>query len=140
MYKIKTVIAIATLSLLSFASAGYAADPVTKQPLDQAIESVDQNLAKDPDNKGLQNAADRLQTNQQRQQEKRAEQEAKRQAKAADKEAKRQAKTADKEAKRQAKIDKRAGKMSDHHDAERMEKMDRPEKAERPEKMERQNR
>ncbi len=129
MYKIKTVIAIATLSLLSFASAGYAADPVTKQPLDQAIESVDQNLAKDPDNKGLQNAADRLQTNQQRQQEKRAEQEAKRQAK-----------TADKEAKRQAKIDKRAGKMSDHHDAERMEKMDRPEKAERPEKMERQNR
>lgn len=118
MYKIKTVIAIATLSLLSFASAGYAADPVTKQPLDQAIESVDQNLAKDPDNKGLQNAADRLQTNQQRQQEKRAEQ----------------------EAKRQAKIDKRAGKMSDHHDAERMEKMDRPEKAERPEKMERQNR
>jgi hypothetical protein len=129
MYKTKTAIAIGTLLLLGVTSTSHAADPATKQPLDQARESVDKNLAKDPDNKGLQNAAERLQTNQERLEKKRAE-----------KEEMRKAKIAEKEAKRQAKTNKQAEKMPDHPKAERMEKMERPEKAVRPEKMDRPNR
>lgn len=37
-----------------------------KKPLDQARTSVEKNLEKDPDNKGLQNAAERLKENQER--------------------------------------------------------------------------
>lgn len=129
MYKTKIAIAVGTLFLLGVASTSYAADPATKQPLDQAIKSVDKNLVKDPDNKGLQNAAGRLQTNKERHEKKRAE-----------KEARHKAKIAKKEARHQAKINKRAEKMSDHREAERAERMGRPEMAERPGKMERPNR
>ena len=81
MHKTRAVIAAGTLLLLSVAGTSHADDPATKQPLDQAMESVDKNLAKDPDNKGLQNAAERLQTNQERYKNKREEQNAKRLAK-----------------------------------------------------------
>lgn len=117
MNKTRIAITVGTAFLLSVASMSYAADTATKQPMDQAVKSVDKNLAKDPDNKGLQNAAGRLQTNQERHEKKRAE-----------KEARRKAKIERKEARHQAKINQRA------------EKMERPEKAERPEKMERPNR
>lgn len=79
MHKTRAVIAAGTLLLLSVAGTSHADDPATKQPLDQAMESVDKNLARDPDNKGLQNAAERLQTNKERHEKKRAEQKAKRQ-------------------------------------------------------------
>src|SRR4030067_1502613 len=81
MHKTRAVIAAGTLLLLSVAGTSYADDPAAKQPLDQAMESVDKNLARDPDNKGLQNAAERLQTNQERYKNKREEQNAKRLAK-----------------------------------------------------------
>lgn len=117
MYKTKTAIAVGTLLLLGVASTSYAADPATKQPMDQAVKSVDKNLAKDPDNKGLQNAAGQLQTNQERQDKKRAEQKAKRQDK----------KAGHKDDEHHDKADHHD--MTDHHD-----KAERPERAERPEK------
>jgi hypothetical protein len=43
-----------------------------KAPLDQAVESVEKNRQKNPDNPGLENAAERLQTNTQRIEERRA--------------------------------------------------------------------
>src|SRR3990170_18002 len=107
MHKTGTAIAAGILLLLGVASTSYAADPAAKQPLDQAIKSVDKNLARDPDNKGLQNAAERLQTNQERYEKKRAEQKAKRQEHKDDQAEKR---------------------------VERPEKAERPERAERPEK------
>ena len=49
-----------------------------KAPLSQASESVAKNLARDPDNRGLQNAAQRIADNQARLAQKRAEQEERR--------------------------------------------------------------
>lgn len=112
MYKTLPVIAVGTLLLLGGAGTSYAADSAAKQPLDQAIKSVDKNLAKDPDNKGLNNAAERLQTNQERHNKKRAAQLAKRHEK------------------REMKMEKRL----EHERTERPEKAERPEKVERPEK------
>lgn len=93
MHKTRAVIAAGTLLLLSIAGTSHADDPATKQPLDQAMESVDKNLARDPDNKGLQNAAERLQTNKERHEEKREAKEQKRhekRLKQAEKKAKRE--------------------------------------------------
>ena len=115
MYKTLSAISVGTLLLLGVASSSHAADAATKQPMDQAIKSVDKNLAKDPDNKGLNNAAERLQTNKERQAKKREAQ----------------------KAKRDAKRDRQAARRSEHNKAERTERM---EKAERPEAMGRPNR
>lgn len=93
MHKTRAVIAAVTLLLLSVAGTSHADDPATKQPLDQAMESVDKNLARDPDNKGLQNAAERLQTNKERHEKKRAEQKAKRQKQKGDQAKKRAERT-----------------------------------------------
>lgn len=110
MHKTRAAIAAGTLLLLGVASTSYAADPAAKQPLDQAIESVDKNLAKDPDNKGLQNAAERLRINQERHKQKRAEQ----------------------KAKREEHKDDQAEKRAEREKAERPERAERPEKAGRP--------
>lgn len=126
MHKTNIAIAVGTLFFLCAAGTSYAADTDAKQPLDQAVKSVDKNLAKDPDNKGLQNAAGRLQTNKERHDKKRAE-----------KDARHKAKVAEKDAKRQAKMNERAEKNPEHRDAERTEKMEHMEKSSRPEKMER---
>lgn len=60
------------------AGTSHAAAPKAPEPLSQARESVDKNLQKNPDNKGLQNADERLKANQERHEKKRAEQNAKR--------------------------------------------------------------
>jgi len=119
MYKTIAATAAGTMFLLGIASTSYAADTATKQPLDQSIESVDKNLAKDPDNKGLQNAAERLQTNKERQAKKREAQAAKREAKSL------------------KKAERKAAKESERQEAGRPDKAERPEKTERPEKVER---
>lgn len=130
MYKARIAIAIGTVFLLGAASASYAAgEPgkgsatsanATKEPISQGITSVDKNLAKDPGNKGLQTAAQKLDANQQRIEEKRAEKAAKR---------------ADK---RQDAKHKSAKHKTMHTDkASGHEKMERPEKAARPDKVER---
>jgi len=103
----KTAIAIVTLMFLGISGISQAADSTAKKPLDQAIESIDKNLAKDPDNKGLLNAAERLQTNKERYEQKRAAQNAKRLEHSGD----------------------RAER------AERPERIERPEKIERPERV-----
>lgn len=54
---------VAILSLFTI-NASFAADEVdTKTPLSQSTQSVNKNLARDPDNKGLTNASKRLETN-----------------------------------------------------------------------------
>lgn len=45
--------------------------PAPQAPLTQGISSVDRNLERDPDNKGLQTASDRLKANQERLEEQR---------------------------------------------------------------------
>ena len=112
MHKTRAVIAAGTLLLLCVAGTSHADDPAAKQPLDQAMESVDKNLARDPDNKGLQNAAERLQTNQERYKNKREEQ----------------------NAKRLAKKNKQAEKKAKREEAEHRVKAERPERPARPEK------
>ena len=112
MHKTRALIAAGTLLLLSFSGTSHADDPATKQPLDQAIESVDKNQARDPDNKGLQNAAERLQTNKERHEKKREA----------------------KEQKRHEKKLKKAEKKAKREEAEQREKAERPEKPARPEK------
>ena len=121
MYKTKIAIAVGTVFLLGAASLSYAADDVTKPtasttakqaPLEQGEKSVNANLAKDPDNKGLQNAAKHVEANEKRIEEKRADQAEKRE------DAKHKAKHTD--------------KKSDHQKAEHPDKMGHPEKAERP--------
>lgn len=52
------------------AAAALAASP--QPPLTQGISSVDKNLERDPDNEGLQTASERLKTNQERLEERRA--------------------------------------------------------------------
>ena len=120
MKKTISTITVGTLLLLGAASTSHAADAATKQkqPLDQAIKSVDKNLAKNPENKGLQNAAGRLQTNQERHDKKR---------------------DARKE-KRHEKRDKWTEKRSEHERAERSERAERHEQTGRPETMGRPNR
>lgn len=117
--------------LLIAAATSYAAPTETRAPLSQAQESIDKNLQKNPDNKGLQNAAERLEINKQRQEAKRAEQEAKRKAKKIEKKDKAQ-KKAEKAARHE--------KPMHPEKMDRPGKMERPEKIDRPEKMERHNR
>jgi len=112
MHKTRAVIVAVTLLLLSAAGTSHADDPAAKQPLDQAMESVDKNLARDPDNKGLQNAAGRLQTNRERHENKREA----------------------KEEKRHEKRIKQAGKKAKREEAEHRVKAERPERPARPEK------
>lgn len=63
----KTILSIASV-LAALVPAVAMADPdPSRQPIDQGIESVSKNIARDPDNKGLQNAGQRLFENQIRQ-------------------------------------------------------------------------
>ena len=65
MYKTKIAITVGTAFLLAAASASYAADTTAQQkPLDQALESIDKNLLKNPGNTGLLNAREHLLANQ----------------------------------------------------------------------------
>lgn len=81
MYKTRIALAFGNLLLLIAASSSYAAATETLKPLGQAQESTGKNIQKGPDNKGLHNAGGRLQINQERMENKRAEQKAKRRAK-----------------------------------------------------------
>jgi len=67
---------IAATILLAAATAAHAADTATPLPGDKGMASVNKNLEKDPDNKGLQNAAAQHEKNRikhQEQAEKRSE-------------------------------------------------------------------
>ena len=131
MNKIKITVAVTTI-FLGFSGLSHGADTTTaKTPLSQSTISVDKNLIRDSDNKGLANASTRLETNQDRIEA----QQATRSAKRLDT-VKRTGKTADKTAIKAEKA-ARAEKAAHVEKAERIEKAERPEKVERPEKIER---
>ena len=130
----KTQIAVSIAALfLGASSMVFAADTATtKEPLAQSSTSVEKNVTRDPDSKGLNNASNRLEANQDKIEAKRAAKAQRRLEKA---------KKAEKmeEAKKAEKIEKaeKAEKMEKAEKAEKMEKVEKMEKAERPEKVER---
>lgn len=103
---------ISAVILLAAASVAHA-QSTTKLPGDQGSASVNKNLAKDPDNKGLQNADEQLRKN--------------------------EAKHTEQLEKRTEKREEHMKKKADHKEikTEGHEAKDRPAKVERPEKMER---
>lgn len=100
---------IATALLLASIAVAHA--ETTNQPVAQGAASVDKNLSKNPDNKGLQNASEQLQDNKAKIAEKRT---------AADKKSD------------AAKNKKHKKDKNEHMEKAGHEKMDRPEKIERP--------
>ena len=134
MNKIKITVAVTTI-FLGFSGLSHGADTTTaKTPLSQSTISVDKNLVRESDNKGLTNAGTRLETNQDRIEAKQAVRSTKRLDKA-----KHTGKTADKaaiKAEKGARADKAThiDKAVHVEKAERIEKAERPEKVERPEK------
>ena len=65
--KAKLLAAVSAMLLLGIAGSAAAADTGSKEPGDQGLTSIDKNLRKDPDNRGLENAQDRHERNQLRQ-------------------------------------------------------------------------
>ncbi len=118
----KTQIAVSIAALfLGASSMVFAADTATtKEPLAQSTTSVDKNLTRDSDSKGLNNASTRLEANQDKIEAKKAARAEKRLDKA----------------KRAEKLEK-AKKAEDTEKAEKVQKAEKVEKAERPEKAER---
>ncbi|RJQ48743.1 MAG: hypothetical protein C4528_01870 [Gammaproteobacteria bacterium] len=106
---IKHLFAISLSAMLIGAGAVNAADPAPagggagKAPLDQAIESVEKNLDKNPDNSGLQNARERLEANQERKEAKDAAKDARKKAHREAKEKKRMEKEKRKAARKEEK-------------------------------------
>jgi len=66
---LKAHVIFSVLFLASTSIAQAQTTPPAKVPGDQGIASVNKNLEKNPDNKGLQNAAERLKTNREKHQE-----------------------------------------------------------------------
>ncbi len=68
--KLKSVLTFGTFVVFAAGTLppAFAAPPAqdNKAPLDQASESVEKNRQKNPDNPGLENAAERLETNRKR--------------------------------------------------------------------------
>jgi TolA-binding protein len=100
------------VAALLFASISVAHAETPNQPVSQGAASVDKNLARDPDNKGLQRASEQLEENQQKIAAKRRLQEEKRQHREEENRVRRE--------------------NRDHDRMERREKMERPAKIERP--------
>ena len=100
---------IATALLLASIAVAHA--ETTNQPVAQGAASVDKNLSKTPDNKGLQNASEQLQDNKAKIAEKRTEADKKSDA---------------------AKNKKHKKDKKEHMEKAGHEKMGRPEKIERP--------
>ena len=95
---------LAAASVVMLATIGMANAAETNVPGTQALDSVDKNLAKDPDNRGLENAQDRIERNQTR------------------------------HAAHKAAMKARAEKAERIEKAERVEKAERPERPEHPDR------
>ena len=141
MNKTQVSVSIAAI-FLGASSIVFAADTATtsttKEPLAQSSTSVEKNVTRDPDSKGLNNASNRLEANQDKIEAKRAAKAERRLEKAKKAEKMEEAKKAEKmeKAEKAEKIEK-AEKVEKMEKAERPEKVERVEKAERPEKVER---
>lgn len=105
---------ISAVVLLAAASVAHAQTAATapKLPGDQGATSVNRNLAKDPDNKGLQNAAEQLKENKAKHAAQRTE-------------------------KQEDKMEKKSERAESREKMERADKIEHPSKVERPEKIER---
>ena len=139
----KTQIAVSIAALfLGASSIVFAADTATtsttKEPLAQSSTSVEKNVIRDPDSKGLNNASNRLEANQDKIEAKRAAKAERRLEKAKKAEKLEKAEKAE-EAEKAEKMEEaeKAEKMEKMEKAEKMEKTERPEKVERVEKVER---
>lgn len=64
--KLGAICSLMMISTALFAQTSTTAPATTKVPSSQGLASVDKNLAKDPDNKGLRNAAGRIERNEDR--------------------------------------------------------------------------
>lgn len=77
--KLKPILTLGTFVVFASGTLDLAtADPTSKKnqaPLNQAIESVDKNLQKNPENPGLPHAREQLQSNQQKIEQRRTEHE-----------------------------------------------------------------
>jgi len=74
MSRLQPFVASVFVLLFGVANAQSTSDSTsTRKPLDQGISSVEKNLEKNPDNKGLRNAKERLQENQERFEARKAE-------------------------------------------------------------------
>ena len=141
MNKTQVSVSIAAI-FLGASSIVFAADTATtsttKEPLAQSSTSVEKNVTRDPDSKGLNNASNRLEANQDKIEAKRAAKAERRLEKAKKAEKMEKAKKAEKmeEAKTAEKMEK-AEKVEKMEKTERPEKVERVEKAERPEKVDR---
>ena len=138
MNKTQVSVSIAAI-FLGASSIVFAADTATtKEPLAQSSTSVEKNVTRDPDSKGLNNASNRLEANQDKIEAKRAAKAERRLEKAKKAEKMEEAKKAEKieKAEKAEKMEK-AEKVEKMEKAERPEKVERVEKAERPEKVER---
>ena len=124
MNKTQVSVSIAAI-FLGASSIVFAADTATtsttKEPLAQSSTSVEKNVTRDPDSKGLNNASNRLEANQDKIEAKRAAKAERRLEKA-------------KKAEKMEKA-KKAEKIEKVEKIEKMEKAERPEKVERPEKL-----
>ena len=138
MNKTQVSVSIAAI-FLGASSMVFAADTATtKEPLAQSSTSVEKNVTRDPDSKGLNNASNRLEANQDKIEAKRAAKAERRLEKAKKAEKMEEAKKAEKieKAEKAEKMEK-AEKVEKMEKAERPEKVERVEKAERPEKVDR---
>lgn len=108
---------------LLFASVAVAHAETTNQPVAQGAASVEKNLRKNPDNKGLQNASEQLKENEAKIAEKRAE---------ADKTSDDAKHKKNKKGKQDRKVKHEHIEKSGHDKMERSEKGERPAKIERP--------
>lgn len=124
MYKTGISLAFGSLLLSIPVGSSSAATHETREPLGHAQESIDKNLQKNPDNKGLQNAAGRLQVNQERIEKKRVVQKSKRRAK--------KIVAVKKPPKQSDKASEREKKPTQQERMERMERIEHPGKMERP--------
>ena len=129
MYKTKIAITVGAVFFCSAAS--YAADTTSQaKPLEQAVASIDKNLAKDTDNKGLPNAKEHLQANQKRQETRDAKHIEKDESSETTEKAEHTAKT------EHAEKAEHVDKAEKTEKAEHIEKAEHVEKAEKPEKAE----
>jgi hypothetical protein len=145
MNKSKILLALATI-YLTISGVSYAADDTTtdaKVPLTQAQESVDKNLTRDPDSKGLNNASERLEANQTKIEAHKMTKAEKRLAKQQKLEQKKAAKVAEHaedkndEANESADKAEHSGKVEHADKADRSDKSGNADKAARPERNQR---
>jgi uncharacterized protein YxeA len=139
MYKSKIVLAVSAIILTISGVTLAADDAVTdaKLPLVQAKESVNKNLKRDPDSKGLNNASSHLETNQTKVEAHKIRKAEKHLAKDKNEELKKATKVAEHNEKASEESNETADKDEHSSNVENSEKAEHAEKVSRPERNQR---